>query len=123
MSEIDLIFSFLSKEFKLLSKHLKYRYKTDSNEELIGTKPTMQGKQKVEGFYFASIVKKPADVRLYFFPIYTHDTQFSYLSPELRKMLKGKSCFHVNKLDENLKIEISNLLNQGLKIYLDEGLV
>ena len=45
--------------------------------EVCGTKEAMQGKQKVDGYYFASVVPKPKDVRLYYFPIYTHVDAFS----------------------------------------------
>ena len=55
--------------------------------EACGTKEAMQGKQKVDGFYFASIMPKPKDVRFYFFPLYTHVDRFK-LSPDLQKMLK-----------------------------------
>ena len=49
---------------------LKVRSNSIMGFEVAGTKETMQGKQKVDGMYFASIVPKPKDVRLYFFPIY-----------------------------------------------------
>ncbi len=87
-----------------------------------GTKPAMQGKQKVDGYYFASIVPKPKDCRLYFFPIYTHADHFK-LSPELKKQLKGKSCFHIKKLTPELKIEINNMIDQGIQLYEKDGLI
>lgn len=123
MNLVDEIFSFLSAEFQSLSSQLVYKHKTETIEELIGKKPMMQGKQMVDGYYFATIMKKEKDVRLYFFPIYTHDQEFSYLSPELRKMLKGKSCFHIKKIDDTLKAEISNMLQQGLDLYTKADLV
>jgi hypothetical protein len=87
-----------------------------------GTKPALQGNQKVDGYYFASIVPKPKDCRLYFFPIYTHVDQFS-LSPELKKQLKGKSCFHIKKLTPELKEEITEMIDLGVQIYLKEELI
>ena len=62
---------------------LKIRTDSEENFEVAGTKETMQGKQKVDGFYFASVVPKPKDVRFYFFPIYTHPDQFQ-LSDDLK---------------------------------------
>ncbi len=82
----------------------------------------MQGKQKVDGHYFASIVPKPKDIRLYFFPIYTHADQFN-LSPELRKMLKGKSCFHIRKLDDELSSEIASMIDLGIHLYRTDELI
>lgn len=90
--------------------------------ELAGTKEAMQGKQKVDGFYFASVVPKPKDIRLYFFPIYTDANAFS-LSPDLKKMLKGKSCFHIKKLDEDLITEIKAMINKGVTIYKSKDLI
>ena len=91
--------------------------------EVAGTIPTMQGKQKVDGFYFASVMPKPKDVRLYFFPIYTDPEFFKDIAPELRKCLKGKSCFHIKKIDNNLTTHITNMISLGIKTYQDKGLL
>lgn len=93
------------------------------NTETNGTKEVMQGKQKVAGHYFASIVSKPKDVRLYFFPIYTHAAHFDDLSAEARKMLKGKSCFHIKKLDDELKQAFSQMFTRGKELYLADHLI
>lgn len=90
--------------------------------EVSGTKEVMQGKQKVQGHYFASIVPKPKDTRLYFFPIYTHPNAFK-LSSDLQKMLKGKSCFHINKLDKQIKAELKAMINKGLDLYQNDQLI
>ena len=55
---------------QLLTLHtppLQVRTHTDTNFEVAGTRATMQGKQQVDGIYFASVVPKPQDIRLYFF--------------------------------------------------------
>ena len=90
--------------------------------EMCGTKEVMQGKQKVDGYYFASAVPKPKDVRLYYFPIYTHPTEFS-LSDDLRKALKGKSCFHIKKLSPELEQEITDMVQKGVDVYDKEELI
>ena len=57
----------------LLKEHigpLRIRKENEQVLELCGTIEAMQGKQKVDGIYFASVVPKPKDIRLYFFPIY-----------------------------------------------------
>lgn len=91
--------------------------------EVAGTKEAMQGKQKVDGFYFASVVPKPADVRLYFFPIYTHVKAFSGLSPELQKCLKGKSCFHIKKMSAEMEQELAAMVRRGVELYLQDSLI
>ena len=64
---------------ELLRAHtplLQIRVQTDTNFEVAGTKPGMQGKQKVDGYYFATVMPKAKDCRLYFFPLYTHTDAF-----------------------------------------------
>ena len=109
----------LKKEFPVL------RASKDNEKvfETTGTIPAMQGKQKVEGHYFASIMPKPKDVRLYFFPIYTHVDAFADISPELRKFLKGKSCFHIKKLSPEIETEIQAMIRKGVELYQADGLI
>ncbi|WP_115867023.1 hypothetical protein [Marinoscillum furvescens] len=90
--------------------------------EVAGTKPAMQGRQKVDGFYFASVVPKPKDIRLYFFPIYTHPDSFS-LSDDLKKFLKGKSCFHIKKLSDEMTNELVDMVALGAKLYQEDDLI
>jgi len=90
--------------------------------EMCGTKEVMQGKQKVDGYYFASIVPKPKDIRFYYFPIYTHVSEFS-LSDDLQKALKGKSCFHIKKLSAKMEKEIDEMVKKGIEIYKKDDLI
>jgi len=101
---------------------LKTNKESDHGLEMIGTFPVQQGKQNVPGHYFASTSLKPKDVRLYFFPIYTHPEAFK-LSEALQKMLKGKSCFHINQLDDELTKELKQMIAQGVRLYKKDGLI
>ena len=91
--------------------------------ELTGTFPTMQGKQKVDGYYFGSVVPKPKDIRLYFFPIYTHAEAFENISADVRKCLKGKSCFHIKKLTSEMEQDIAEMISLGVELYKKDGLI
>lgn len=103
---------------------LKVTAENDKKFEVAGTIPTMQGKQKVDGHYFASVIPKPKDVRLYFFPLYTHTQHFEgMLSEDLRKFLKGKTCFHMKHLTPELEIEIKAMVDKGVACYQEDGLV
>lgn len=109
----------------LFSEHtppLQVRQDEEKGFEVAGTKEAMQGKQKVSGYYFGSVVAKPKDIRLYFFPIYTDPDAFS-LSPDLKKMLKGKSCFHIKKLDDELISEIREMMGKAVGIYQEKDLI
>lgn len=101
---------------------LQVRKDTGKVFEVAGTKPAMQGRQKVDGFYFASSMPKPKDVRFYFFPIYTHQQHFE-LSPELQKLLKGKSCFYLKNVDDDLLEEIGEMIKKGIQLYKNEELI
>lgn len=117
LTEIKNILSDLLKE---QCPPLKVRTANEKVFEVAGTKPTMQGKQKVDGFYFASIMPKPRDVRFYFFPIYTHVGEYT-LSDELKKSLKGKSCFHIKKLSDPMKVELGVMIRKGVELYQRDG--
>ncbi|MEQ8473011.1 MAG: hypothetical protein RIC35_17585 [Marinoscillum sp.] len=109
----------------MLRKHvppLQIRKDNESVFEAAGTKAAMQGKQKVDGYYFGSVVPKPKDIRLYYFPIYTHSDMF-ILSDQLKKCLKGKSCFHIKRLNPELEEEINEMIKTGVDLYLKEDLI
>jgi hypothetical protein len=89
---------------------------------MCGTKEVMQGKQKVDGYYFASVIPKAKDCRLYYFPLYTHKDEFS-LSEELQKALKGKSCFHIKKMSAEIEKEIGEMVKKGIEIYKKNDLI
>jgi len=110
----------------ILLEHIPpLRISSESSEHLTlnGNVETMQGRQKVDGIFFATIQKKEKDIRLYFFPVYTHEKAFSEMSVNLRKLLKGKSCFHIKKLDAPLKEEIQKIIMDGVREYKNAGLL
>ena len=111
---------------KLLKDHigpLKVTIDTPDNFQVTGTIPAMQGRQKVDGFYFSNIVPKPKDVRFYFFPAYTHPDHFTELSEDLQKARKGKSCFHIKYLTPEYEEEIRRVIALGIKLYQEDGLI
>ncbi len=97
---------------------------TPERYEVTGTIEALQGKKKVDGIYFASVVPKPKDVRFYFFPLYTHrDQLIDGLSEDLKKALKGKTCFHIKSLNDERIAEINQLVTSGVKLYQRDGLL
>ena len=91
--------------------------------EVSGTIEAMQGKKKVDGIYFATVVPKPKDVRFYFFPTYSHKAKLGELSPDLKKCLKGKSCFHIKQLDKALEDDLRKLVADAIVLYQKDGLL
>ena len=122
ITELTEIQTTLQSLFKVHVPPLQVRKDNENVFEVAGTKEAMQGKQKVDGFYFGSVVPKPKDIRLYYFPIYTHVDEFS-ISAELKKCLKGKSCFHIKKLTPELLEEIKAMIQKGVEVYLKADLI
>lgn len=105
-------------------KVLKAVIDTEERYEVTGTIEAMQGKKKVDGIYFASVVPKPKDIRFYFFPLYTHrDELLDSLSEELKKSLKGKTCFHLKAISDDMEKEIKTMVARGVKLFQKDGLL
>ncbi|MFK7785470.1 MAG: hypothetical protein AB8B56_10155 [Crocinitomicaceae bacterium] len=110
----------------ILKEHssvLKVVADTEVKYEVAGTVEAMQGKKKVDGIYFSSVVPKPKDVRFYFFPSYTHKDQIGELPENLKKALKGKSCFHVKYMDDDLEQSFRDLVKKSVGLYQADGLL
>jgi len=122
-TDLASIQSFLKETYKKHTPPLQVRKDNENVFEVAGTKEAMQGKQKVDGYYFGSVVPKPKDIRLYYFPIYTHATSFENIPEVLRKCLKGKSCFHIKKLDDETKQAIDDMISKGVELYKAENLI
>ncbi len=104
--------------------HLKITADTDAKFEVTGTIEAIQGKKKVDGFYFATILMKAKDIRFYFFPAYTHrDHLVDSFSDEMKKCLKGKSCFHIKSLSSELESEFKDLIAKAITLYQKDGLL
>jgi hypothetical protein len=123
ISDLAVIQTNLQNQFKKHIPPLQIKKDNQNIFEVAGTIETMQGKQKVDGYYFGSVVPKPRDIRLYYFPIYTHAKKFGWISDELRKCLKGKSCFHIKMLSESLEQEISKMIRKGIELYKKDNLI
>lgn len=120
--DLQEIKSFLEQILRDACPPLQIRKEGPNGVEAAGTIEAMQGKQKVDGYYFASTVEKPKDIRFYFFPLYT-DAGLFQLSADLQKMLKGKTCFHIKKLDDALKRELQEMVKIALGCYQEKGLI
>src|SRR5205085_10447724 len=69
----------------------------DSKYEVYGTKKVFVFNREVDGMYFAAAMIHKGFVGFYFMPIYCDPKLISEIPDNLKKLLKGKSCFHVKK--------------------------
>jgi len=80
------------------------------------------GRKRTE-VYFAGIIIQKAYVGFYYMPVYAEPERKTLFKPELLKLLKGKSCFHIKKLDEELEKQIEQALADGFEMYRQRGWV
>jgi len=69
----------------------------------------------------AAVISQKGYVGFYFMCVYGNPEAKKKLSPNLMKLLKGKSCFHVKHLDDALRADIEAALQLGTKAYKDRG--
>lgn len=73
--------------------------------------------------YFAAVMIHRGHVGFYFMPVYAAPEMKMLFDPALLKLLKGKSCFHIKKLDDILLSYIESALAEGYKLYKEKGWV
>ena len=117
------IFNSLVKILKPYEKKLKVRTDGKSKYELSGKKKVVVWKKEIDGMFFTSVIIQKNFVGFYYFPIYTHAHEFKDLPVNLKKCLKGKSCFHIKKPDKELLTSIKQLIKKGSEIYKKAGWV
>jgi len=69
----------------------------------------------------ASIILQKGYVGFYFMPVYIQPALKKAISPSLLATLKGKTCFHIKKLDADLLRNIDAALREGIKLYKSRG--
>lgn len=99
------------------------RVNSDTAYELWSEKEVViDGKQRL-GWFFASVVIMKNYVGFYFMPVYLEPEMKTAFDPKLLKHLKGKSCFHIKKLDFELLSMIESAMGEGFKLYKEKGWV
>jgi hypothetical protein len=73
--------------------------------------------------YFAGLVVQKSYVGFYYMPVYAEPERKQLFAPELLELLKGKSCFHVKRLDDELIGQIRHALAEGRRLYESRGWV
>ena len=120
------IFDELQSLLKPYSPQLKactglVKNKRDYN--LLTRKEVIVAGRKYDNLYFASLIEQKGYVGFYFMPIYCAPETRKSIAPGLLKLLKGKSCFHIKKLDGELRAQIAAALKQGFAGYKKNGWV
>jgi len=90
---------------------------SDTEYDLWSEKNVVLLGRKRNEIYFAGLKILKSEVTLHFMLIYTNPEVKDILHPNLLALLKGKSCFHIKKLDDLLMEHIADALDKGYKIY------
>lgn len=117
--EFQEIFTELKQILAPYAKRLDVRRNDEKVFEIFGNKTvqTNVSEEEVEGVYFASAKIQRSFVGFYFFPIYTHPEHFKHISNTLKGMLKGKTCFHIKKVDQGVFDELKGVIKKGEELY------
>ena len=84
------------------------------------TIPSAYGGKPVD-LQMAAVILQKDFVGFYLMCVYMNEAMKKKLSPALLKLLKGKTCFHVKKLDDGLRKDIAAALEAEEKSYRDRG--
>jgi len=112
---------------KLLLPYVKGPIKLRGGEggqmALVSEKEIEIAGRKRKELWFAAILIQKGYVGFYYMPVYVETDIKKIFQPELLKLLKGKSCFHIKKLDEDLIAQIKSALKLGYAMYKKVGWV
>jgi len=115
--ELIAIYKKLKKLLKKYENPLKPKFDLDSKYDLWSFKEIEIDGRKRKEVYFAGLIIQSTYVGFYFMPIYTDTPLKKIFGKELLSKLKGKSCFHIKKLDSILEKQIKDALEKGYKLY------
>ena len=114
-------FNQLKTILKKFEDPLKPKFDLDSKYDLWSFKKVSIAGRKRKEVSFATIIIQSSYVGLYYMPIYTDTKLQEVFKPELLKLLKGKSCFHIKELTPKLEKQITEALEVGYKLYQKRG--
>jgi hypothetical protein len=115
------IFMKLKKILKKFENHLKPKFDLDSKYDLWSFKDVEIAGRKRKEVYFAGLIIQSKWVGFYYMPIYTDTDLADVFKPELLKLLKGKSCFRIKELNDELEVQIEDALKKGYELYKQRG--
>ena len=125
MSDLQTIFDTLKPLLQAYQPPLTAQVDTPARYELWSVKSSaeplvIEGRKRSQVF-FASLIIQKAYVGFYFMPVYVETELKTIFQPELLRLLKGKSCFHIKKLDAALLGQIEAALKIGFELYQHRG--
>jgi hypothetical protein len=115
------IFRNIKKLMKKYEPPFKSTAFSDTRYELWSKKEVEIAGRKRREIYFAGLIIQGKYVGFYYMPIYAEPGLKKLLKPELLKLLKGKSCFHIKEQNEIIVKQIEDALKTGFNAYKKRG--
>jgi hypothetical protein len=115
------IFQRLKKLLKSYENPLVPKFDLDSKYDLWSKKDLEIAGRKRREVFFAGLIIQSSYVGFYYMPVYTETSLKDVFKSELLKLLKGKSCFHIKTLDDELENQIAFALKKGFDLYKTRG--
>ena len=116
----ETIFAKIKSILEKYSNEMQVTVNSSERYDLETTKEVIIDNRIFPRISFANVMIHKGFVGFYLMPIYMNDAS-KIVEPELLKCLKGKTCFHIKKYDEQLFKQIDSALTKGLKAYKDRG--
>jgi hypothetical protein len=120
-ADLIVVFKKLKSILKEYESQLTVRADFDSRYELWSEKDVIIGGKKRKEVFFAALIIQSSYIGFYFMPVYTNRDLKKVFGPELLATLKGKSCFHIKKVDAILLRQIKSALKKGFSEYKKNG--
>ena len=122
-TDLEIIFSTIKGLMRAYSPPLMPKKDEETYYDLWSFRDVVIERRKRKEVYFAGLVRYASYVGFYYMPVYAEPEMKAVFAPELLALLKGKSCFHVKKLDEQRVEQIRSALETGFKAYQERGWV
>jgi hypothetical protein len=123
MPELQAIFESLKLLLKRYAPPLGHKNDNATYYDLWSFRPVeIEGRKRKEVFFAALIIQK-SYVGFYYMPVYAEPDIKKLFAPEILKLLKGKSCFHIKTLTPELVVQIESALQAGFAYYQERGWV
>jgi len=120
------IFNALKKEVKPYEKGaIRARIDIEGKYDLWSERPGVNVNNKLKGAVsFTTLILQSSYVGFYYMPIYTNcEAVKNRLSPEFMKHLKGKACFHIKSIDDDLLKDVRDAMKVGYEAFKKNGWV
>ncbi len=121
MDELAKIFNEVKTLMQAYSPPLTPKMDDGAHYDLWSLKDLVIEGRKRKEVYFAGLIIQKSYVGFYYMPVYANAELKNFFAPELLKLLKGKSCFHLKKLDDALLEQIRAALKIGYEQYQRNG--